>query len=269
MIKNKYTTLLSFLLIIFFLSGCNNKPETTEELNKSFFSLSENEKRALIKEMFFKSSFTISKKYDIPIPENSIFFVISDTTLINTLGFKKFFGLPIIIRFSDRPVVFSGNTFAEGGLDRRSVGRAYDYGNYRSEGKLRDIHIYHTDIDSPHVFSSAGIGYHTNNLGRYEVYNFEEMEGCGLAGLDIGDALEYLGKLADDIASQKTNLNNNNNFFFYNNNSFTDKFNGVYLDQRPGLEAELKPSNINVYSENDSLSENYSEDSVKTENNPE
>jgi hypothetical protein len=207
---------------------------TVNEDSEDFLEKSEEEKIEFCKEIISNSTFTISENMDIPIPENSIFYIISDNKVLNSIGFKDQITFPIVVRFSDRAVRYKGNRFEDGGLSRTDVGRTYDLGSYDDEGATRDIQIYNYDTETE-TFKNWGLGYHTNSLGRFAVYNFSAMEELpGLPGYlsSVWDFLEYLGQLSDEIADQKINLNNNRNYFFYTNGTFSNNFNGVYLSKR-------------------------------------
>lgn len=198
-----------------------NIDNTLKTKSDLYLELSKLEKINYCKDLVNESNLIISRKYPIAIPENSILYIITDSIALDTLTFKKRFNFPIIVRFSDRQVTYSGNSFADGGLDRKSVGAAYEYGNYASEGWTRDIQIYQAS-ESGNRFIPYRVGYITNNLGGYELFDFEKMEQLlGLPGAyrDIITILDYLGKVADNISKSNINLKTNNSYFFFSNNN--------------------------------------------------
>lgn len=224
------------------IDGFDTKRDSISFSDKNTFDnyikLSDDEKIHYCKEQIKNSNLTIGAESNIFIPDNSIFYIITDNKLLKNLGFEKFYSLPIIVRFSDRKVMYSGNRFADGGVSRRNVGAAYDSGYYEYEGMVRDIQIYEMSKKSDNLFVPSALGYQTNSLGEYNVYDFKRMkETGGLPGyLDgLWKILDHFGNIADDISYQKIDLKNKN-FFFYSDGSFTENFNGVYLKKRLGTE---------------------------------
>ena len=215
----------------------NNDTKTISSKEKSeiYLNLSSSDKIKYSMGLIDKSNLIISKKYPTSIPDNSIFYIITDSLVLETLPFKKWYNFPIIVRFSDRQVHYSGNRFEDGGLDRNAVGAAYDNGEYAGEGMARDIQIYQADEESGSNFVPVSIGYITNNLGGYEVFDFEEMKELpGLPGAyrDIFEILNHLGKVADNISKEKIKLKDNKNYLFYLSGSITSEFRGKYLSRR-------------------------------------
>lgn len=206
--------------------------------NENYFeylNLSYTEKINRIKLQAEKSIFIVSEENNISIPDFSIFFILTDSISLDSLHFRNRFNFPILVRFSDRNVKYSGNSFEDGGLDRKSVGAAYDYGKYESEGYTRDIQIFETDQKTGNTFSPVSIGYVTNNLGGFELFDFKEMtqlQGLPKSENDYYDILNYLGKISDDISDNIINLKTSNNFLYYSFGRFTDKFSGKNLARR-------------------------------------
>ena len=247
------------LLLITLIYSCNSgtKKIDLKEKNESYLNLSLDEKIAFCKEQLSKG-ISISKNKNIPVPENSIFFIITDNKLIDSLKLKDHFTLPLIVRFSDRGVNYSGNRFEDANLSQNDVGAAYNYGNYSSGGITRDVQVFETDYELGGTFTPISCGYHTNSLDRYEIYNFADMEEMGgLPGyLDyLWDILDYSKDFGDKISKKEINLINNKNFLFYYNGAFQDKFNNIYLRQLAGI----SKSTTDNKSSQDSINVNTSE----------
>lgn len=225
----KYLYILLLIALSSILICCNRNNSNVNNYD-NYLKLSENEKLELCNEQIKKREIIISTKHNISIPENSIFYIITDNKILDSLGFKSFIEPPIIVRFSDREVNYSGNRFEDGGLSNKNVGRNYNLGSYAGKGLTRDIQIYHTDLEE-NSFVPWGLGFKMNNLGKYEVYDFGEMEVIpGIPGYLNGlwSFLEYLGDFADQISLKKIDLNRKD-FLFYYNGQFNSKFNGIYL----------------------------------------
>jgi hypothetical protein len=254
----------NIILLCIFLFSCNsdvfNKP-SREENNKRYFEMSVDEKLKLCKEKIANSNLRISDKFDIEIPENSIFYIPTDTSIWSNPDVINSLCFPIIIRFSDRKVRYGGNRFEEAGLSKADIGATYHYGNYAGEGMARDVQIYQLDMETDSIVPiSAGLT--TNNLGGYDYFNFSAMEEGNLARfeLDYFNYLKKFGDLADKISQQKVKLENNKCFLFYSNGKITDKFNGVYLAPRVGPraveESELLVEKSELPVESDSVTRN-------------
>ncbi len=84
------------------------------------------------------------------------------------------------------------------------------------------------------MFVKNNIGYHTNNLGDFNVYNFKTSEELsGLPGYmsDLWPVLEYFGNFSDEISKNENSINTRN-FLFWYNGTYNDKIIGKILKPR-------------------------------------
>lgn len=263
---------LFFLISIYSCSSNNTNDSSTIDqeklqlsLQSSFTNLSENQKIEFLQERINDFSF------NGPPYTNSIFYLLTDSKLIDSLKLKKFYSLPIIVQIGESEVEYKGNRFEDGGLDKSQVGKTYQYGNYEDKGWVRNIIFYEMKVNednnskseiyrvlpefSSGFFSMKQIGYHTNSLGIFEVYNYEKNE--QLSGIpshlsDMWFALEYFGNLADSIYENKIDMNKSNFMFRNRSIEITKKIDDVLKTSHlfsPNMETKKNDSEL-VTSEN-------------------
>jgi hypothetical protein len=243
----KYLT--SIFILVFF--SCNSDTRDKQNLINSkqdfineFYNLSEEDQIKFIKERLMFSNMESNNG------EKSVYYFVTDKKLIKKLKLNSLYELPLVVKFTDRKVNYGGNRFEDGGLDRSQVGRSYDYGSYSGTGIARDIEFFELNVNgdgterelnwtilpkfSKGLFVKNNIGYHTNNLGDFNVYNFKTSEELsGLPGYmsDLWPVLEYFENFSDEISKNENSINTRN-FLFWYNGTYNDKIIGEILKPR-------------------------------------
>lgn len=120
----------------------------------------------------------------LPIPDHNMFIIFDNyskcsTDLINPSDYPHNTDLaedlksknPIIIRYTESNVNYSGNRFNNGGLSRDQVGRTYDYGNYSYSAVRKEVELYRYDKITNKIMETS-FGFVDDSINGFKLYSF-------------------------------------------------------------------------------------------------